>query len=256
MRKDIFVLGENLTTRCGLIAMFRRPGRETDSLRWWLNCFRGMNDRFYCHDWHLIASTSRYHHRAWNTRRVYASFGLLSLITNEIYAYTQTTMRERCILYDGRSFILRCNYVPVVFNAPLGIFLSECARFRLERDLFVTHDVKQAKYMCMYICIRIGRARRIKGQDTIKIPDNRRFTVSSSIIIILIQPSVYEKNRASLVKNVYSLCDTKICRTRREIIRRYAKEYLWCNTLSKSPQYFCEMSHRGPSSLKNVLAVQ
>lgn len=55
-----------------------------DRLRWWLNCFRRMNDRFYCYGWRLIASTSRFHHRS-GTLGVYASFGLLSLVTNEIY---------------------------------------------------------------------------------------------------------------------------------------------------------------------------
>lgn len=174
--------------------MFRRPWRETDSLRWWLNCFRGMNDRFYCHDWHLIASASRYHHRAWITRRVYASFGLLSLITNEIYAYTQTTVGEVgggggggwCIfLYDGRSFILRCSYVPVVFTAPLGIFPSDGARFRLERDLFVTHDVKQGQvHVHVYV---YDRARRIKRQDAIRIPER-----SVSSLIIILQPYIVQ----------------------------------------------------------------
>lgn len=217
MSRDIFVLGENLTTRCGLTVMFRRPERETDLFRWWLNCFRRRNDRFYCHGWHLIASTSRCHHRAWNIRRVYAPFGLLSLVTNEIYACTQMTMRESCIfLYDGRSFILRCNYVPIVFNTSLGIFLSECARFRLERDLSVTHDVKQAKYMRTYMYM-IGRARRIKGQDAIN-PGRSSFCGHIINYYTCSAVSVCKKNRASLSKDVHSPRDTKACETRRKIV--------------------------------------
>lgn len=65
-----------------------------DRLRWWLNCFRRMNDRFYCHGWHLIASTSRFHHRA-GTLGVYASFGLLSLVTSEIYM-RDDVYKRRC----------------------------------------------------------------------------------------------------------------------------------------------------------------
>lgn len=186
MRKDTFVLRENLTVSVRISSdVSTGGGWETDLLRWWLNCFRWINDRFYYHAWHLIASTSRYHHRASNTRRVYVPFELLSLVTNEIFAYTETIVRGSCIfLYDGRSFILRCNYVPVVFNASLGIFLSECSRFRIERDLS-RHAWRENRPST---CACIGRACHIKGQDAVKIPDSRRFTISS--IITLIQSSV------------------------------------------------------------------
>lgn len=89
----------------------------------------------------------------WNTWRL--CFLRIVVARHERDIYTrrrvQTMVRElRTFLYDDRSFILRCNYVPVVFNAPrTARCSSRRARFRLGHDLFVTHHVKQAKYACV-----------------------------------------------------------------------------------------------------------
>jgi len=125
-------------------------------------------------------------------------------------------MRGSCIfLYDGRSFILRCNYVPVVFNTPLGIFLSECARFRVERDLS-RHASRETGQVHVHIHVYVSAARVVKGQDAIKIPGGR-FTIS---IITLVQPSVYVKNRISPQERTSR--DSKICQICRKIVGRYA----------------------------------
>lgn len=87
------------------------------------------------------------------------------------------TVRELyTFLYDDRSFILRCNYVPVVFNAPHGTLLPRRTRFGLGHDLIVTYEVKQAKYV-----INIGRAHRISRRDVINLKRDHRLIYSLTI---------------------------------------------------------------------------
>jgi len=129
--------------------MFRWPQRETDSVDGsivsdeWTIVFTTMALASNCV--HVAVPSSH-----WNTWRL--CFLRIVVARHERDIYTrrrvQMTVRELCtFLYDHRSFILRCNYVLVVFNAPHGIFLPRRSRFGLRHDLIVTHEVKQAKYM-------------------------------------------------------------------------------------------------------------